>query len=342
MVFSDQLNTVSGALKINSPVYRVSGCCGISTHCEIRYMKSVIRRYQARRRDRELVRAARNKAVQVQQRLEYTAVACHDNGIGNSCPDNLIVSLTSYPGRITTLFIVIESLLQQTLRPDHLLLWLSREDFPNERVDLPQSLLNQEARGLEILFVDDNHRSYKKIIPTLDAHSDSIVITVDDDLMYPVDLIDLLYRAHKQHPKDVLCNRARRMIITDTGAPAAYSQWPLLANQAEAGPRVMPTGNHGVLYPPGSLHRDVSNGETYQQLAPFGDDLWLKSMSLINGVSCRVIEDRRHPRMRFLSLPFTFGPGLRDSNRSNNHGNDHQFNALWEHYKLAQYLPPNQ
>ena len=56
--------------------------------------------------------------------------------------NDVIVSLTSYPPRIKTVHLTIESLLMQTQRVKKILLWLSPEEFPNKEDDLPSELLN--------------------------------------------------------------------------------------------------------------------------------------------------------------------------------------------------------
>lgn len=53
----------------------------------------------------------------------------------------IIVSLTSYPARISVVFQVLERMLVQTLRPDKVILWLAKEQFPNREADLPDELL---------------------------------------------------------------------------------------------------------------------------------------------------------------------------------------------------------
>ena len=79
----------------------------------------------------------------------------------------LIVSLTSFPLRIGRLWIVIETLLRQKVQPDKIILWLAKSQFPNGDFDLPKKLLKQTKRGLEIRFVDEDIRSYKKFYYTL-------------------------------------------------------------------------------------------------------------------------------------------------------------------------------
>src|SRR5690554_5862757 len=42
---------------------------------------------------------------------------------------NLIISLTSFPARISNVNLVIESMLRQTILPERIILWLSRKQF---------------------------------------------------------------------------------------------------------------------------------------------------------------------------------------------------------------------
>ena len=44
--------------------------------------------------------------------------------------EKIIVSLTSFPGRINEVWICIESLMRQTFKPDAIELWLSLKQFP--------------------------------------------------------------------------------------------------------------------------------------------------------------------------------------------------------------------
>lgn len=50
----------------------------------------------------------------------------------------LLISFTSYPARIKTVYKVVESLWKQRQRADEIVLWLSTEDFPKQWDDLPK------------------------------------------------------------------------------------------------------------------------------------------------------------------------------------------------------------
>ena len=77
----------------------------------------------------------------------------------NSC---FVVSLTSFPMRIERIWITIESIFRQTYKPLSIILWLSKEQFPNGELDLPKGLIKMRKRGLEIKFVEGDIRSHKK------------------------------------------------------------------------------------------------------------------------------------------------------------------------------------
>mgnify|MGYP000808865909 FL=1 len=95
----------------------------------------------------------------------------------------IIVSLTSFPKRIDTLWITVETLLRQSMKPDEIILWLAEEQF-NGIDSLPKALLEQQKRGLTIRFCDDL-RSHKKYYYTMQEYPRDIVILVDDDMFYP-------------------------------------------------------------------------------------------------------------------------------------------------------------
>ena len=74
------------------------------------------------------------------QKYNYTPVT--ESGlIQTPRKTKLIVSLTSFPERIPTLHICLSSLMQQTVKPDMLVLWLAKEQFPNLEADLPEEIL---------------------------------------------------------------------------------------------------------------------------------------------------------------------------------------------------------
>lgn len=195
---------------------------------------------------------------------------------------NVIVSLTSFPDRINYVWIVIETLLRQTYRPEKIILWLADTQFKSMN-ELPKKLLEQQEKGLEIRFCDDL-RSHKKYYYTMKYYPNSVVITVDDDTFYPEDLVEKLIYTHKLYPNTICCNLAH-LITIENGEIAPYSKWESGADgYDQPSYYLVPVGCGGVLYPPGCFYKDVFDKEKIKELCPLADDLWLKAMATLNGV----------------------------------------------------------
>lgn len=238
----------------------------------------------------------------------------------------IIVSLTSFPGRINVAWISIESLLRQTMKPDEIILWLGKEEISGLN-ELPITLLNQIKRGLKIKFRDDL-KPHKKYLYSLKEYPDSVVITVDDDIIFPYDTIECLYNYHKKYPHSVICHGARK-IVEAGNYFAPYNTWPnWYANEISSDERydIMPLGGMGALYPPHSLHTEVCNVELIKRTCLKADDLWLKSMALKNGT--KTVLTNKYPRA-FINIPDTQITTLMSDNIGNNQ-NDIQLAALNE------------
>lgn len=111
----------------------------------------------------------------------------------------LIVSLTSFPGRINVVEQTIDSILRQSLKPDYVILWLAESQFPTKERSLPRSLVRYKKHGLQIRWCEDI-RPYKKLIPTLREFPDDIIVTADDDIIYWENWLEKLYASHIKYP----------------------------------------------------------------------------------------------------------------------------------------------
>lgn len=290
--------------------------------------------FKDRRRLKRMERFFANKAVAAE--LLYQHYAWHNTsvGIGNDLDDEIIVSLTSFDQRIDNVYLAIESLFHQTVKADRIILWLSLENFPGGEEDLPLMLRRQQSRGLDIRFVKDDIGPYKKIIYSAQHYPQSLIITVDDDVLYPVDLIEKFYRAYLKTPDVIHCNRAHLVSFDKKGKVLPYKIWNKPTEATASGFAVFPTGNAGVLYFPGCFASEVNDQEKFMHLAPNADDIWLKAMSLKNGIKCQRVADRRELRSRFLNIQGSSARSLKSMNKSNKGGNDQQLKAVFDHYQL--------
>lgn len=256
--------------------------------------------------------------------------------ISNSLPytsdknKQLIVSLTTFPPRINKLWLVIESILNQTKKPDKIILWLYEGEF-NGKESLPRSLRRLEKRGLEIRFCSENLLPHKKYYYTLKEHPESTIITVDDDMIYPPGLIENLIRHHKKYPQTVICSRAER-ILTDGDRLLPNGRWKNVNHTTGPLHQNLNIGCGGVLYPPGALHKDVLDMDVIKKIALKADDLWLKIMALRNDTKVACIGGM-FPRY-FVQIRYKNNKTLLTENLGEGN-NDKVITGLMKHYGIS-------
>ena len=175
----------------------------------------------------------------------------------------VIVSLTTFPGRIDTVYKTISTLLTQSVKPDELILWLAEEQFPDKQ--LPDNLTRLQNFGLTIRWCEDI-RSFKKLIPTLKEHPNDIIITTDDDYYYDKNLIKTLLEEHEKHPDCIIGGRAMLLV------KKRNQKFKLIRRSYIYDNTYLPSylnpfiGFAGVLYPPHVLHVMVHKLEVVDML----------------------------------------------------------------------------
>lgn len=235
----------------------------------------------------------------------------------------LVLSLTSYPPRFSTLATTLKSLLMQSIRPDHVELWIADKDM----AALPASVLALRQRGLSIRTCADT-RSYKKIIPALTAHPDAVIVTADDDAYYWRTWLEQLVTAYDPNRKEVLCHRGHRIVCRSDGLPAPYRTWEFETKDVSASRSTFPTGLGGILYRPGIFLPDVVREDLFQTYCPTGDDIWLFWMASLNGARFRKVG----PPRRFILWRGAQDVALYNHNVVGEDGNDVQIAAMVKAY----------
>lgn len=214
----------------------------------------------------------------------------HDNTPGittaNIADKEIIISLTTYGERFYHVYITIESLMQQTVKANRIILWL---DYSFKEKDIPLSLQAQMKRGLEIRYCKDLG-SYKKLIPTLKEFPESIIITVDDDVIYNIRTIEKLVTAYNHNPQFIYCNRMHRIKCDDSHKVLPYRQWEKGVMDTKESIFNFPVGIGGILYPPHCFNNEIFNEEFFLKNCPNGDDIWFKAMALLNGFQSKRAE----------------------------------------------------
>lgn len=207
------------------------------------------------------------------------------------CRVPLVVSFTSFPKRIGFTVNVIENVSRQTRKADKVLLYLAPEQFPGRENDLPQALLEQAEQGkVELRWVRDV-RSHKKYHFVMREFPDASIVTLDDDLVYPDDMLENLFHCYLCHPDKISAMRAH-LTVTDMamGQILGYNRWVKEYRGATylPSPQLFVTSGAGTLFPPKVLHPMALDMDRAWTLCPHADDVWLNLMALLNG-TCVVL-----------------------------------------------------
>lgn len=194
---------------------------------------------------------------------------------GNDKKQKVIISLTSFPPRLPKLWLVIECLLRQSVKPDAIILYLTAEQVKNIE-NLPKKLREQQKRGLQIVLCPDKIRSHTKYFYAMSQNPNDIIITVDDDLFYRTDLVERHLKAHLTYPNAIIANWVKEILPTTP----LYKEWPD-CNEAKLSNRFLLLGVSSVLYPPHSLYKDAFLTKEIIDLCLTADDVWLSCMALL-------------------------------------------------------------
>lgn len=260
--------------------------------------------------------------------LLYPVMQRLHSKVGTSERGEIIVSLTSFPGRIHQVWKTVASLLNQSLPPKKVILWLASEQFPDKK--LPNNLLRMTKRGLEICWCEDL-KSHKKYYETFKQFPDNIVVTADDDIFYPENFLEKLWETHQVYPEAVVCHWSHRIMMDEDGNFCPYNMWE---NNAKEHPAyaTLAVGCNGVLYPPAQQileEEELLDADKIRKYAIKADDLWLKCMEILSEI--KTINCNSTPLIYFNNVT-TRKTGLWVENTGEEKNNDVVWTRLIDEY----------
>ncbi len=203
-----------------------------------------------------------------------------------------VVSFTSFPGRISVVWLVIECLLRQSLVPKKIVLYLSSQQFPNIDV-LPKELKQYPDDIVEIHLVNGDIKSHKKYWYAVNDFKDNPLILVDDDLIYDSSFIEDMERIVLKHNNVVGCCWGAQMSWNAKGEILPYSQWsgeyPSIGKITE---NFFFGSGGGTYFPIGSLDGAAQPINEIMQVCPNADDIWLNAVVRKNGYKLALMRHR--------------------------------------------------
>lgn len=218
----------------------------------------------------------------------YFSVCRHDyESYRDMRSRRLVVSFTTYPARIGLTHAMLETIYAQTRPADEVVLYLTNEEFPGGKSEVPEELLKLVKEGKLTLKWRENLKPHTKYFYAFQDYPDDIIVTVDDDKLYQPSLLEDLYDSYLMYPEAVSAGRVHLMTTTENGEILPYGAWIQEANFClhEPSMQLFATGVGGVLYPPHVLDEDLLlNKQVIMEACLNADDLWLKAVELLSDV----------------------------------------------------------
>ena len=266
--------------------------------------------------------------------LQSLVVNCTKPGATNDkiAKEEVVVSLTTHGYRIYEASLAIESMMQGTVLPNRIVLWL---DEQTQNQPLPQGLKNQQVRGLEIRYTRDI-KAYTKLLPAVKAFPNAAIVTIDDDIFYPADTLELLLRGHAEHPASI-CGNWIKQIVKKGNKLASFLKYPLVSHTDE-NHKYFIEGFAGTLYPAHCFSDELFNEEVFMKLTPYADDVWYSVLAIKEDVSIF------YPNYHYNVYPYLdnekgYVISLKQINTNpKDCKNDQQFTATLKHYNLYDSL----
>lgn len=242
--------------------------------------------------------------------------------------EKIVISMTSFPARLNVVHYAVRALLQQSYKPDRIILWLTEEECHD--ITIPKELEDLKQYGLEIKYAPANLRPHNKLYFTLKECPDCVVISVDDDNVYSTKLVEGLFKAHQVHPEAVCCNMSHEILLKN-GKPDLYDNWYGGADGRDGlSNYYVALGVGGVLYPPNCFDDEYFDQKLIRELALSADDLWLKITEIRLGIPVfKISKDSK--------IPYVIGGTQKVTLGKENNGmkkNDINMKKLCEHYSI--------
>ena len=251
--------------------------------------------------------------------IRETAYEAFANGFGQK----VTVSVTSYPARMKVLAESLKTVFDQTRKPDAVTVWLAEASFPGKEADLPEEISRwAEERKITVRWCEDL-KPHKKYYWMLQENREHVTVTVDDDLRYAPDMLEMLLLSFIRHPKAVSAMRVHLMAVAEGRKVLPYRNW-VMETDAEPdrpGMDLFATTGAGTLYPPGLISGRFFDRQAILDTCLMADDLWMKANELMEGIP--VVLACRNRGLHFV-------PGSQDDTlwQTNREQNDEQWKKI--------------
>ncbi|HWQ92136.1 MAG TPA: hypothetical protein VN673_10720 [Clostridia bacterium] len=195
------------------------------------------------------------------------------------CP--MRVSLTSWAPRLPDLPLVLLTLIQQTVRPKEIIVWLTEND---KRLLSPEVEQLFSPYGVKFSICDDL-KSHKKWLPMIEEQSSEPFVICDDDIIYPRRWLANLVGEDR---RDAFVGvRAHQVTFTADDKVESYSKWrKQIGSCKRPSESTFITGGAGAIIHPDRVLKEFCDRTSILRQCPTADDVWINVMHWASGYKC--------------------------------------------------------
>jgi len=236
------------------------------------------------------------------------------------------ISMTSWMPRKDSLPLVLLSMIEQSLRPAAVHVWLCAED--QEMVEASHREFFAE-HGVQF-YEADNIGPHKKWLPLIESGHETPFVIADDDTYYPRDWFEGLVKEGAEHPDEIIAHRCHQMKVDANYHPRPYAEWQRgVTGQKKSSHYLFAVGCGGTLTRPAAISEEFRSRELIDKLCHRADDVWLKAAYIHSGHKVRKSEYD----FPSLDYPGTTQSGLAVTNVDQGE-NDHQLQQVFQYFDL--------
>lgn len=205
----------------------------------------------------------------------------------------VVISFTTLPHRIHKIEPMINSVLDQTVRPTRIFLNLPEKTQKGKKYVLPGFIEDNSFIAVRVIKKDLGPAT--KLLPTLESEPAALIVVVDDDQVYPVNLIENYLRYHQEFPDEALTlcgwkvpeafDHSRRQILRGAG----LSVFDPNGNITEPQHVDILQGASSYMVQRRFFRDDLFDYKGAPEGAFYSDDIWISGQLALNGVGCKVI-----------------------------------------------------
>ncbi len=248
---------------------------------------------------------------------------------------NIYVSLTTTPERIFKIKDTLNSLIDQSLAANSIILNIPEKSLKGNPYSLPIFLRDQTS--IKVNWIPEDLGPASKSLPSLknpDIPSDALLVILDDDQVYPKDLLKVYFEASEKYPKNALTlcgwktpqslEHQDKKILRGAGLKIID---PKANIQGDVDVEIL-QGASSYAIKKTFFDNQIFDFSISPSKAMFADDIWLSGHLAKKNIG-RTLIKADFAYCRLLAYPHFKTEGLRDTANADNTNND----ALYRYFE---------